>query len=239
MRGGWRDEEQSGTILNEQQDVSNAGGNQYRDYGFTHGMPSHMHKHFMPRIIELAGDLRPGIRVLDVGCGNGYTASQFVKRGCEVVGVDLSESGIEQARTASPDARFEVLAADTHILENLRTRPFDLVICTEVIEHLYSPRQCIRGCYAALEPGGRLICSTPYHGYFKNLAIALTNKFDSHVSPLWEGGHIKFWSRKTLTRLLVEEGFTDLRFYGAGRLPFLWMTMILVAFKPPFRGGAS
>jgi len=43
------------------------------------------------------------------------------------------------------------------------------------------------------------------------------------------GGHIKFWSRATLTALLAEEGFTVAHFEGAGRLPYLWKSMVVVA----------
>src|SRR4051812_14853030 len=82
----------------------------YKDYGFRETAPSHMHRHFLPRIFELCGSLNPGSRVLDMGCGNGYTAGQFLKRGCEVVGLDLSESGIALARKTYPAARFEVMA---------------------------------------------------------------------------------------------------------------------------------
>lgn len=211
----------------------------YQDYGWKHAHASHMHRHFMPHLLELAGPLASRTRVLDVGCGNGYTASLFSERGCEVVGIDLSESGIQYARQSFPGVRFELLAADDRILSNLATEPFDIVVSTEVIEHLYAPRECVRGCFAALKPGGRFICTTPYHGYLKNLAIALTGKFDSHVSPLWDGGHIKLWSRRTLSQLLIETGFQDLQFRGAGRLPFLWMTMVMSGRKPCERNPAQ
>ena len=115
----------------------------------------------------------------------------------------------------------------------LRLEPFNLVVSMEVVEHVYSPRQWARGCYKALKPGGFLICSTPYHGYLKNLALSLFNKWDSHWSPLYEGGHIKFWSRKTLTKLLSDAGFRaeGISFRGAGRLPYLWKSMLLRATK--------
>jgi len=60
----------------------------------------------------------------------------------------------------------------------------------------------------------------------------LTNKWDAHLNPFWDGGHIKFWSRNTLSQLLNETGFGIVRFIGAGRLPFLWKSMIVVAQKP-------
>lgn len=205
----------------------------YRDYGFHRSGASHMHRHFLPPLFELCGELlKPGARVLDVGCGNGYTAGQFIYRGCDVVGIDLSATGIELARTEYPQGRFEVLPADDCILKNLRCQPFDIVVSTEVVEHLYSPRPYVRGCYEALRSGGRFVCSTPYHGYFKNLLIALLNKHDRHANPLWDGGHIKLWSRKTLGSLLTDAGFADLRFRGAGRLPLLWMTMLMSGDRP-------
>jgi hypothetical protein len=83
-----------------------------------------------------------------------------------------------------------------------------------------------------LRPGGRFICSTPYHGYLKNLALALCNRWDQHANPLWRGGHIKFWSRKTLSQLLTDVGFVNLRFSGAGRISYLWMTMLMAADRP-------
>lgn len=191
-----------------------------------------MHRHFMPVIFDLLGDLPPGTRVLDVGCGNGSTCGEFLKKGCTVTGIDLSEQGIDQARKTHPSGRFEVLPADENILLYLKEEPFDVVISTEVVEHLYSPRSYARGCYKALKPGGRFICTTPYHGYLKNLLLSLLNKWDSHINPMWDGGHIKFWSRQTLAWLLKEQGFTNLEFRGAGRVPFLWMTMVYLGEKP-------
>jgi 2-polyprenyl-3-methyl-5-hydroxy-6-metoxy-1,4-benzoquinol methylase len=206
---------------------------EYKDYGFGHAGASHMHRHFLPPLFDLCGELlRPGTRVLDVGCGNGFTAGQFLERGCEVVGVDLSESGVELARRKYPDARFEVIGADERVLEDLRCPAFDIVVSTEVIEHLYAPRPYVRGCYTALRPGGRFICSTPYHGYLKNLLIAVTGNTIAHATPLWDGGHIKLWDRETLSQLLSETGLVNLQFRGAGRLPYLWMTMLMSGDKP-------
>ena len=202
--------------------------NAYQEFGFKDSAPSHMHRHFMPPLLELCGArLKPGARVLDVGCGNGYTIGQFTALGCEAVGIDLSEQGIAHARATYPQARFELLPANDRLLGELRCEPFDLVVSTEVVEHLYAPRPYVAGCYQALKPGGRLVISTPYHGYLKNLTLAIGGLFDSHADPLWDGGHIKLWSRRTLSRLLTEAGFTNLQFRGAGRLPLLWMTMLM------------
>lgn len=205
----------------------------YQDFGFKDAAASHMHRHFMPPLLNLCGpSLKPGTRVLDVGCGNGFTAGELLARGCDVVGIDLSGQGIEHARRSHPQGRFEQLPADDRILQNLACDPFDLVVSTEVVEHLYAPRPYVAGCFAALKPGGRFVLTTPYHGYLKNLLLAATGHFDHHANPLWDGGHIKLWSRRTLSILLSEAGFTRLQFRGAGRLPLLWMTMVMSGDRP-------
>ena len=191
-----------------------------------------MHARFMPVLLALSGDTSTGMRVLDVGCGNGFACGEFLRLQCEVVGVDLSLEGIEIARKAYPAGRFEILPADDQLVANLGEAPFDLVVSTEVVEHLYDPRAYARGCFRALKPGGRFICTTPYHGFAKNILLALANRWDAHANPLWDGGHIKLWSRKTLARLLTETGFVNVQFRGAGRLPFLWMTMVMAGDKP-------
>jgi 2-polyprenyl-6-hydroxyphenyl methylase/3-demethylubiquinone-9 3-methyltransferase len=204
----------------------------YREYGFADSVESHMHKYFMPQILEAVGDLKPSTRVLDVGCGNGFTCGEFLKRGCRVVGIDLSEQGITQARNTYADGRFEFIAADDRILKCLGEEPFDIVVSTEVVEHLYAPREWASGCFQAVKAGGLFICTTPYHGYLKNLLISVLGKWDVHANPLWDGGHIKLWSWRSLSRLLAEAGFVNPRFRGVGRIWGLWMTMVVSAEKP-------
>ena len=109
--------------------------------------------------------------------------------------------------------------------------PFDIVVSTEVVEHIYSPHRFVQFAHEVLVPCGYFIISTPYHGYLKNLVLSLLNKWDAHHTALWNGGHIKFWSRKTLFVLLEDEGFDVLEFHGVGRVPYLWKSMILVARK--------
>ena len=180
---------------------------------------------------SLLPDPKTGRRLLDIGCGNGFWAHRFAELGYEVVGIDPSETGIEQARNAYPAIRFEVVEIGPDVCEQLGAVPFDVAVSLEVVEHLYLPRLWAVGCFSALRPGGRLICSTPYHGYVKNLLISLANGWDRHFSPNWDGGHIKFWSRATLTKLLLGAGFRErgLVFRGAGRFPWAWMSMVLSA----------
>ena len=115
---------------------------------------------------------------------------------------------------------------------SVRFGKFQAVTSLEVVEHVYAPRQFAKRVYDLLEPGGVAVISTPYHGYLKNLAIALLDKSDWHYTALWDHGHIKFWSIKTLGQLLAEAGFTDIKFLRVGRIPVLAKSMIAVARKP-------
>ena len=95
-----------------------------------------------------------------------------------------------------------------------------------MIEHLLYPKELVKAAKKCLKRGGVLILTTPYHGYWKNLVLALTGKMDNHFHVLWDGGHIKFFSVTTLTELLTTERFSDIRFKFAGRYPYLWKSML-------------
>jgi 2-polyprenyl-3-methyl-5-hydroxy-6-metoxy-1,4-benzoquinol methylase len=179
-----------------------------------------------PPVLRDLSSLPEGSRVLDAGCGNGFFANHLQNRGFDVVGLDSEESGITHARRLCPNLRFEVASVYDDLASLFGTQ-FDAVVSLEVIEHLIDPRAFVARVRECLRPGGKFILSTPYHGYLKNLLIALCGRFDAHVDPLWIGGHVKFWSRKTLTALLNEQGFQVDSFIGAGRLPGLWKSMIL------------
>ncbi len=171
-----------------------------------------------------------GQRVFDLGCGNGALARYLKGLGHEVTGVDPSESGIAIARRADPDLRLDVGNAYEDLAGRYGCFPF--VVSLEVVEHVYHPRQYARCVRDLLEPGGRAIISTPYHGYLKNLALALSGKMDAHFTALWDHGHIKFWSVKTLSALFAEQGMVCEKVLRVGRIPALGKSMILVFRKP-------
>ena len=94
------------------------------------------------------------------------------------------------------------------------------------------PGSQTRTVASLLSDGGTAVISTPYHGYVKNLAMAVTGKMDAHFTALWDHGHIKFWSVKTMTQLLNEAGLIVDHFAYVGRIPPLAKSMIAVARKP-------
>ncbi|MEP7030673.1 MAG: methyltransferase domain-containing protein [Pseudolabrys sp.] len=165
-------------------------------------------------------------RAFDLGCGNGSTAGFLQNLGFKVLGVDISPSGIGVARKELPQQHFEVASAYDDLAG--RFGRFPLVISLEVVEHCFDPKKFASTFFNLIEDGGIGILSTPYHGYLKNLALALSGKWDSHHSVMWDGGHIKFFSIPTLRQLLAEAGFVDIEFIRAGRIPPLAKSMIAI-----------
>ena len=202
-------------------------------YSYTSAKADHTHAYLWKPAFQVLhsalGSSQPR-RVFDLGCGSGSFANALATQGFEVHGIDPSLSGIEVARAAHPQIHFEVGSTE----EDLAARfgKFQAVTSLEVIEHVYAPRQFAMRVFDLLEPGGVAFISTPYNGYWKNLAIALLGEYDRHYTALWDNGHIKFWSIKTLGQLLTEAGFQDIKFLRVGRIPPLACSMIAIARKP-------
>jgi 2-polyprenyl-3-methyl-5-hydroxy-6-metoxy-1,4-benzoquinol methylase len=204
---------------------------EHRAYGWSRSGGDSSHGYLVAPIVKELDALFRGrrARILDLGCGNGHVSACIAAMGHEVVGFDASPDGIEIAKKAHPAVDFEVLSVYDDDLANKLGASFDAVVSLEVIEHLFYPKRLFEQARALLKPGGRLLLSTPYHGYLKNLAISLAGGWDAHFSPAWDGGHIKFFSPRTLGAMAREAGFTGVRFGGAGRVPYLWKSMLLFA----------
>lgn len=206
----------------------------YRYSGSSH---SHAHDYLMPVVrSELAAFFanRPPEQgkaksVFDLGCGNGSVAAALAQYGYDPCGVDPSTEGIAQAQAAYPGLRLQTGSAYDDLVA--RFGRFPAVISLEVVEHVYAPRDYARTLFDLVEPAGIALVSTPYHGYWKNLALAVTGRMDPHFTALWDHGHIKFWSIRTLGRLLREAGFEAIHFHRVGRIPALAKSMIAIARK--------
>jgi 2-polyprenyl-6-hydroxyphenyl methylase/3-demethylubiquinone-9 3-methyltransferase len=201
-----------------------------REFEWTQAGTSDSHNYLALPTIGLLK--RFGARtVLDLGCGNGAFTGLVAASGFLVHGCDASSSGIQIARVAFP----EIPLFQHDLSESLPSGhhcAYDAVVSVEVIEHLLLPRTLMTNAFQALRPGGVFIVSTPFHGYWKNLALAITNKFDNHWHPLRDYGHVKFFSKRTLFQLFVESGFQVKVWLAAGRTRLMPCSMIVAAQKP-------
>jgi 2-polyprenyl-3-methyl-5-hydroxy-6-metoxy-1,4-benzoquinol methylase len=204
------------------------------DYKWQDAELSPSHDYLLPTVLAELETLsrrvpQDGRRLFDLGCGNGSVADIYSRKGWDVVGVDPSSAGVSYANARYPHLMLERGSAYDDL--SARHGQFAVVTSLEVIEHVYAPRDYIRTVANLLVPGGIAILSTPYHGYWKNLALAVSGKMDAHFTALWDHGHIKFWSQRTLQQLLLDAGFREIRFHRVGRIPALAKSMIAVAHK--------
>ena len=200
----------------------------YKEYGFQVSAPAHTFDYLQEPLLALLNKSANQC-ILDVGCGNGYLVNLLLANGYNAFGTDASAEGIALARQKNPTRFFIQDLSTGELPKELQGQKFDTIISTEVIEHLYDAEGFINFCKYVLQSKGEIIISTPYHGYLKNLALSLFNKWDAHFSPMWHGGHIKFWSKNTLTKALADAGFTVTSFKGCGRIPYFWKSMIIKA----------
>jgi 2-polyprenyl-3-methyl-5-hydroxy-6-metoxy-1,4-benzoquinol methylase len=108
---------------------------------------------------------------------------------------------------------------------------FDAVVAVELLDHVAQPRQLLQRALTALRPGGLMLVSTPYHGYLKNLGLALSGRMDMRWQALHEHGRLKFFSRQSLMSLMAQSGLSALRYQTVGRAPLLARSMLVSGLK--------
>lgn len=152
------------------------------------------------RVRPLVSDVRPGGRVLEVGCGDGSLLLSIgrVRPDLRLVGIDLQFSG----PTRHSLERQGVEVVEGALEETDFGEPLDMVIMNQLVEHLWEPRACLARVYEALRPGGILSISTPnLDGWDRRFSAA-------HA---WGGYHIprhlNLFTRPSLSRLLEQHGF--------------------------------
>jgi len=143
--------------------------------------------------------------VLEVGCGDGSFTRNLAELSSRVTAVDISASQIERNARAHPEIRF--LQHDVSQPFPFADGGFEVIWCSEVLEHLFDPGIALREMHRVLAPGGRLLVTVPYHGVFKDVLIALF-KWDEHFAPT--NPHIRFFTRKTLAQLATAAGFEQI-----------------------------
>ncbi len=148
----------------------------------------------------LLAEARPGERVLDLGCGAGRFLAALREAGAEPVGVEIAEAAIERARTNVPGADVRLLEPDGTI--PVAHGEFDLVWCSEVLEHIPDVGAALFEVRRVLKPGGRLLATVPHVSRARALL-----RFEQEFDPL--GQHVRFFTRRSLASTLVATGFDD------------------------------
>jgi SAM-dependent methyltransferase len=178
-------------------------------------------------------DLRPGMTVLDLGCGEGRHAFEAYRRGASVVALDwgvaevgttkrwlgaIAEAG-ETGRTGDgAAARYEVVRGD------LLALPFpdasvDRIMASEVLEHIPDDVTAMAEIFRVLKPGGRVAVTVPRYGP-ERICWALSDEYHAN-----EGGHIRIYTASVVRARLASVGLVPGESHHAHALhaPFWWL----------------
>jgi len=176
--------------------------------------------------------MKPGFRILDIGCGTGrHTCEAFRYKKVFVVGADLSFEDVCEAKNRlvyhekigeHGGGCWATSAADITRLP-FRKNVFDLVICSEVLEHIPDQERAVHEIIRVLKPGMNLAVSVPRY-LPERICWALSG--DYHQT---DRGHIRIYRKKELIRLLEDSGVTKWEGHFAHSLhTFYWWLKCLV-----------
>jgi 2-polyprenyl-3-methyl-5-hydroxy-6-metoxy-1,4-benzoquinol methylase len=148
----------------------------------------------------------PGTRVLDAGCGAGrHVCEAFRKGGVAVAGVDLKLDDLRQAAGYLAAMAGEKGGKWAIAQANIANLPFadgffDVVICSEVLEHIDNDKKAVAELLRVLKPGGDLVVSVPRF-FPEKICWAISDAY--HQEP---GGHVRIYRKEKLVALLENGG---------------------------------
>ena len=148
-------------------------------------------------------DARPGDRILDVGCGDGYFDRKMARAGAAVTGIDVRPARVALAKRRNPHPRATYLHMEAEELR-FAAAAFNKAVSICVLEHIRDDEGALRRIWNVLEPGGRLVLSCDSlsnRGISEGLRRKHASRYAVH----------RFYTRASLAALLERSGFTLMR----------------------------
>ena len=178
----------------------------FADYGQTFGIEG---RYTVKERLDLFSLLPVGVSyssILEVGCADGTNLQYFAK--ClnvpieECVGLDICDSNVQSYRGIN----FIHSPIESYILNC--PRKFDLILLSDVLEHLYNPWKVLAGIKDLLSPYGHLLISVPNLQNLNYLNAVNSGEFFYQKTGLFDETHIRFFSEKVLRKYLIDAGFS-------------------------------
>ncbi len=147
-----------------------------------------------------------GLRILDIGCGEGFVAQRLKAQGNRVTGVDLLEA--PRCREAMEAyLRCDLIHDLPSGLHPLPAAAFDKILMMDVLEHLPRPELLLDACRRLLAPGGEVFISVPNVANVTVRLALLAGRFEYAERGILDRTHLRFYTRRTFRRFLAENGY--------------------------------
>jgi len=172
---------------------------------------------------QILENIPMGGRLLDIGCGEGELLFSLKNYFDELHGLDIAESRIERINAKINNKNkihIHLGNANEHL--PFEDGYFDAIIASDVLEHLFDPYFFVGECSRMLRKQGTLILHVPNIAYLPRRLNLLLGQFPTTSDEVgWDGGHLHYFTRSSLKKLLETEGYNALRITSGGIFPNL------------------
>lgn len=204
--------------------------NQNGSMGILHLMNS-IRVPFVCDQLEMLGKIKTknslkGLKILDAGCGAGIFAEALAKLGADVVGLDPVDALIRSAENhlntqdlIKNNLKYVCDTIEEHSVKNLNA--YDVIVCSEVIEHVENKKSFIEACSRALKPGGDFFLTTPNKTFASYFFVYLWA--ERILNIIERGNHNWRWfiHHKEMSAMLWEFGVRTVKTKGLSYFPII------------------
>ena len=157
------------------------------------------------KILDLAKNSFGG-KILDIGCARGYLGRRIKEMGGKyVAGIEISQEAAQEAKTVLD--KVYVFDVQKHWLPEVKEQKFELVILSELLEHVFDPVFVLKNVSEILLSNGEVVITTPNFMVWTNRIRFLFGNFKYQEQGMFDFGHIRWFTYQYLQDVLKKSGF--------------------------------